>query len=138
MTGWQALARRVRESEAAEGRSPDGDQDRWESAPVPAKVGKRVIEGIFQRPVPPERIGLLTNVVHWSYGTAWGAVFGLVQGTARRNLLSHGLIFGAGVWAMSYVQLVPMGFYKRPWDYPAPDVAFDISYHVVYGVALIS
>jgi hypothetical protein len=66
----------------------------------------------------------------------WGAVFGLVQGTARRNLLAHGLVFGTSVWAMSYVGLVPMGLYKPPWAYPAPEVAFDISYHVVYGVAV--
>lgn len=136
MTAWQELARRMQANGAAGGGADESDRDPWESAPVPAKVGKRLIEGLFRRPVPPERIEMLTNVMHWSYGTAWGAAFGLVQGTARRDPIAHGLLFGTGVWAMSYVQLVPMGLYKPPWKYPASELALDVSYHVVYGAAL--
>jgi uncharacterized membrane protein YagU involved in acid resistance len=137
MSGWQAISQRLRESDTDDVQAAsEGNPDPWEKAPVPAKVGKRVIEGVFHRAVPPERIALLTNVVHWSYGTAWGAVFGLTRGTARRNPLAHGLLFGTGVWAMSYVELVPAGLYKPPWEYPAREVAFDISYHLVYGVAV--
>ena len=37
---------------------------------------------------------------------------------------------------MSYVELVPMGLYEPPWKYPAKSLAKDLSYHLVYGVAL--
>jgi hypothetical protein len=37
-------------------------------------VAKRVIEGVFRREVPAERIGLLTDVTHWAHGTLLGAV----------------------------------------------------------------
>jgi hypothetical protein len=109
-------------------------QDPWEQASVPAKVARRVIEGILERRVPFERIGPLTNAMHWGYGTTWGAVYGLVQGTFDVRTMRHGVAFGTAVWAMSYMQLVPMGLYEPPWAYPAKDIAMEIGYHLAYGV----
>jgi hypothetical protein len=136
MTAWQTLASRLEGSRAEQSEEGGGERDPWESAPAPAQVAKRVIEGLFRREVGADKIGLLTNVTHWGYGTAWGAVYGLVQGSVRANPLAHGLVFGSGVWAMSYVELVPMGLYEPPWRYPAQTVAKDISYHLVYGVGV--
>jgi hypothetical protein len=34
---------------------------------------------------------------------------------------------------MSYVQLVPAGFYDPPWKYPPDELALDIGYHLAYG-----
>jgi hypothetical protein len=31
---------------------------------------------------------------------------------------------------------VPLGIYKKPWEYPASELALDLSYHAVYGVAV--
>lgn len=45
----------------------------------------------------------------------------------------RGAAFGEFVWAMSYVELVPMGLYEPPWRYPPKELAFDLSYHLVYG-----
>ena len=114
----------------------EGQTDPWEQASAPAKVAKRVIEGVFQHDVPPERIPLLTHAMHWSYGTAWGAVYGVAQGSVHAPPLRHGLVFGTGVWAMSYVQLVPMGLYEPPWKYPPKDLAVDLGYHLAYGLGL--
>jgi hypothetical protein len=61
-------------------------QDPWQQASAPAKVAKRI-----------------------------SAVYGLAQGTIHAPTLRHGLLFGTGVWAMSYVELVPMGLYELPW-----------------------
>jgi hypothetical protein len=47
--------------------------DSWEDAPAPAQVGKRVVEGLLQRELKPEKARLVTNLVHWGYGIAWGA-----------------------------------------------------------------
>ncbi len=108
-------------------------QDPWEGASAPAQVGRRVIEGVFHGEVPPERIPLLTNVMHWGYGTGWGAVYGLAQGGRRTRPLRDGLLFGTGVWAMAYVQLVPMGIYELPWKYPIKDLASEWGFHLVHG-----
>jgi hypothetical protein len=111
---------------------PGGDS--WNDAPAPAKVAKRILEGVFHRKVSPAQIPLLTNVMHWAYGTAWGSAYGAVQGTVHKRPLLLGPVFGVGVWAASYLALVPMGIYRPPWRYPARELATDLSYHLVYGV----
>lgn len=136
MTAWQELSSRLQASGSSGSSKRVEEESLWASAPAPAKVTKRLIEALFRREVRPERIPLLTNVAHWGYGTAWGAVYGLLQGTLRANPLAHGLAFGSGVWAMSYVELVPMGLYEPPWKYPAKSLAKDLSYHLVYGVGV--
>lgn len=129
----EVMARRRRAHAPVSSGNGDGPGDPWESAPAPAQLAKRVIEGVFQREVPVERITFFTNAVHWGYGTAMGGMYGLVQGTVRTKRLVHGPLFGLGVWASSYATLVPLGLYEWPWRYRASSVAKDLSYHLVYG-----
>ncbi len=109
---------------------------RWADAPAPAVVGKRLLEGVFERKVTLADVPQLTTGMHWGYGTALGAAYGLVQGTVRVHPVVHGLIFGTGVWALSYAELVPMGLQKPPWEYPGPTVAWDLGFHAVYGLGV--
>ncbi|MGN6166971.1 MAG: hypothetical protein ACTHQQ_02200, partial [Solirubrobacteraceae bacterium] len=46
----------------------------WEDAPAPAHVGRRLIEGLFQVELPPARARLVSNMMHWGYGTLQGAL----------------------------------------------------------------
>jgi hypothetical protein len=138
MTGWQLLAAKLQsagqESESSTTESAiNKPVDPWQEASVPAQLAKRIIEGVFECPVPPSRIGLLTEVMHWGYGTAWGGAYGLLAGTAGRSTVRGGLAFGLGVWTSSYVELVPTGLYEPPWKYPPGVIALDLSYHLVYG-----
>lgn len=133
MTAYQEL---VPSGGNADGGEPQSEAERWQRAPAPAQVGNRILEGVFQRQVPADRIPLLTNVMHWLYGTTQGGVYGLVRGTVRADPLVAGILFGAGVWGLSYLQLVPMGIYEPPWRYPAKALALDLSYHLVYGVGV--
>ncbi len=138
MTAAQELAARL-QAKAAGDAGPAGEdqsaepKDPWEEASAPAKVAKRVVEGVFQKQLSADPT-VVTNVMHWAYGTGWGAVYGLIAGTRGTSTLKQGARFGTGVWAMSYVQLVPMGLYELPWTYPPKDTALEVSYHVAYGV----
>lgn len=150
MTGWQTLVARLRAGGDGEGEGDSGDdggdakggddggsRDPWAEASAPAQVGRRIIEGVFEREASPELIPVLTHGMHWAYGTGWGAVYGVLAGSsARRRPLRHGLAFGAGVWAASYAQLVPMGLYEPPWTYPPGELALDLSHHLVYGAGV--
>lgn len=139
MTAYQLAVAKAKEgaSDDAPPAEPDAPADPWEGAPAPAQLARRVIEGVFQRDVGPERIGTLTNVTHWGYGVMWGGLYGLLAGSAPRTRpLPAGVAFGTGVWASSYAALVPMGLYEPPWTYPPAELATDASYHVVYGVAV--
>ncbi|HEV2062741.1 MAG TPA: hypothetical protein VGR12_07820 [Solirubrobacteraceae bacterium] len=139
MTLTQELAAKLQSSSESGDQQQDEGQpnDPWEQASAPAKVARRFIEGVFEREVPPERIPLLTHAMHWGYGTSWGAVYGILESTSGGRSAKQGLLFGSGVWAMSYVQLVPMGLYEPPWKYPPKEVALDLSYHLAYGLGLV-
>jgi hypothetical protein len=108
---------------------------RWADAPAPAQVGKRVADGLGRR-VTLQDVPRLTTVVHWSTGIVWGAAYGLVEGTLEAPPVVAGLGYGTGVWASAYAQLVPLGIYKLPWQYPPADIAIDLSYHLVYGLGV--
>jgi uncharacterized membrane protein YagU involved in acid resistance len=136
MTGTQMLQAKLQTPAPEQG--GDEPQDPWEQASAPAKVGRLIIEGVFEREVPVAQIPLLTNVMHWAYGTGWGAVYGLVQGGRRTSPVRDGLVFGTAVWAMAYVQLVPLGIYELPWKYSANELASELSFHLAYGPGVSS
>lgn len=135
MTAWQELSARLMSADEDGGEEAE-PRDPWEQASAPAKVAKRIGEGVFQREVSSDLIPLLTHVTHWGYGTGWGAVYGLLAGTSRESGVGTGAAFGTGVWLASYVQLVPMRLYEPPWKYSPKELAMEFSYHLVYGVAV--
>jgi hypothetical protein len=107
----------------------------WEDAPAPAQVGKRLWEGLFQVELPPSRAPLVNNVTHWAYGMLYGALYGIVAGSLRKQRVGYGLPFGAFVWAGDYVVLPATKLYKPIWEYDAKTLAKDLSAHLVYGLA---
>jgi hypothetical protein len=131
MTAWQETVARFKRSMTP--KHMDNGDDPWARAPAPAQVGRLLVQTVLRRDVPPERIPLFTNAVHWGFGTVMGAAYGLAQATVRGKPIVTGPLFGLGVWAQSYATLVPMGLYKPPWRYPARSIAKDVSYHLVYG-----
>lgn len=137
MTAWQELSAKLQSSGSDAGTgAPETPSDPWEQASAPAKVG-RMLLGALGYDVPPAKINLLTNVMHWGYGTSWGAIYGVVMGhTAHDRPLARGLAFGTWVWVMSYVQMVPLGLYEPPWKYSPRELAMDLSYHLAYGAGV--
>ncbi len=106
----------------------------WDDAPAPAQVGKRLVEGLFERKLEPDQAPLVNNVTHWGYGVLGAAQYGLVAGSLRRPRIAYGLPFGASVWAASYVVLPALKLYKPIWDYDRVTLAKDLSAHLVYGL----
>jgi hypothetical protein len=106
----------------------------WEHAPAPAHIGKRIVEGVFQRQLPPERAALTSNLTHWGYGIAGGGLFGLMEGSLRSPRVRHGLVLGATVWTTSYIVLPLARLYRPIWEYDAKVLATDLGDHLVYGL----
>jgi hypothetical protein len=106
-----------------------------EASTAPAEVGKRVIRGVFHRRFDESQTPLLNNVMHWGYGTGWGAAYALTEGI-EAPVLPRGLAFGTLVWGASLLELPAMKLAPPVWDYPAAELAFDVSAHLVYGIAV--
>jgi len=107
----------------------------WETAPAPAQVGKRLYESFVQKELDGRHARLVTNIVHWGTGLAWGALYGVLAGSLPLRTLVAGLPFGAGVWATSYVALAPAGVYKPMREYDRSTLWNDLSAHLVFGAA---
>jgi hypothetical protein len=106
----------------------------WEEAPAPAQIGRRIVEGVFQRKLPDTRVALVNNITHWAYGVLAGAQYGLLLGSFQRPRIGYGALFGTSVWGVSYVVLPAAGLYKPISQYDRVTLAKDLSAHLVYGL----
>jgi hypothetical protein len=111
--------------------SSDG-VDGWDQAPAPALVGKKLLERVTGRELPPRYARPINNVTHWGYGLTMGGAFGLLM-TSRRPRVWQGIPFGAAVWASGYVVLPLFGVYKPIWKYDLTTLEKDLSAHLVFG-----
>ena len=107
--------------------------DGWEKAPDPGQVAKRLIEGFTGHELPGRWAWLASTVAHWSYGSAWGALYGILAGSLRRPRPLYGLPFGVAAWASGYIVLPEAGLYKPIWEYDTKTLAWDLSGHLAYG-----
>lgn len=110
------------------------DVHSWDEAPAPAQVGKRLIEGLSGRDLPPQRAALVNNITHWAYGMLAGAQYAIVAGSLSAPRIRHGLLFGSSVWAVGYAVLPAAKLYKPIWEYDRRTLVKDFSAHLVYGL----
>jgi len=106
----------------------------WEDAPAPAKVGKRLVEGLLRRELSPQHVRLMNNLTHWGYGLLAGAPYGLVVESRLSPKVRYGIPFGATVWAAGYAVLPALGVYRPIWDYDLETLGKDLSAHLVFGL----
>jgi hypothetical protein len=125
-TGYQALIGK---------RTGTKQPRRWADAPQPAQVGRRVAEGLFQRKVTLAQVPTLTQVVHWAYGTAWGAAYAVIEESVGRPLVS-GVTLATAVTAADYTLLPAMKLYDPPWEHDPTTLAKDFGHHLVHGLAV--
>jgi uncharacterized membrane protein YagU involved in acid resistance len=130
-TGYQALKARRSEEPAGESSPPED----WSETPPPAQVGQRVAAGLFRRPVDLEHAGLVKNVVHWAYGSGWGAAYALIQESVGQPLVS-GVALTTVVMVADYTMLPAMKLYQPPWEYEGRALAKDFAGHLVHGLAI--
>jgi hypothetical protein len=71
------------------------------------------------------------NAVHWAYGTAWGAVRGLLDAIGVHGVRAAALHLGA-VWGGEQVVLPATGASSPAWKWEGKEVAIDLLHHGVY------
>jgi hypothetical protein len=99
---------------------------------VPARAAAKVL-GV--EPVGELERSRFANIVHWSYGTSWGAARGLIGALGFRGP-SAAPLFLAGVWGAELVMLPSLNIGVPPvcrWD--REEIAIDGLHHLVYATA---
>lgn len=109
-----------------------------------------------QYPLPPaegmmeaaEKVGLNKHLdtkaerqaavftAHFSYGTAVGAIYGVLGPQVPLPAPVKGSLYGLAVWSISYLGLMPaLGLLKPATEHPARRNALMIAAHLVWGTA---
>jgi hypothetical protein len=86
------------------------------------------------QPRNPAGNARFSNVVHWSYGTSWGAVRGLIGAAGLGDAPATAVHFGA-VWGWSLVMLPALGVAPVPWQQPPLELGVDALHHLIYASA---
>jgi hypothetical protein len=98
---------------------------------APADAAGKVL-GV--QPRDPDGAARFSNVVHWGYGTSWGAVRGLIGATGLRGVPAGAAHF-ATVWGSSLVMLPALDVAPAPWKMEGRELAVDAFHHMVYAGA---
>jgi hypothetical protein len=107
--------------------------------PLPPRIiTMRVAEkaGVKEKLDEQEKTGL-TYAAHYGYGVAMGALYGLTAGKAKGPAALKGMGFGLGVWAGSYLGVLPAaGLLQSAKDQPPARNALMIAAHLIWGAAV--
>lgn len=97
------------------------------SAPVQA-----VERSLGVQPTDEQARERFSAVVHWSYGTSWGAVRGLI-GAAGIAGPGAAVLHFLLVWGAELVTLPALDVARPPWEWGSEELAVDMVHHGVYA-----
>ena len=99
------------------------------------RVASAISETVFDRELTESDKEKAGAVVHYSFGTSTGAIYGAAAEVAPVVTACSGLLFGAAVWLVADEGVVPaLGLSKPPTQYPLSIHAYALSSHLVYGL----
>lgn len=102
-----------------------------ERSTTPARAASRVL-GVA--PVDEGGERRFNSLIHWRYGTSWGAVRGLLAAAGLGGVPATAVHLGA-VWGGEQVVLPATGASAPASQWGTREIAIDVWHHVVYAVA---
>lgn len=102
-----------------------------ESSTTPARAAGAVL-GVA--PIDERGERRFNNLVHWGYGTGWGAVRGVLGGVGLGGVPAA-MAHLAAVWGGEQVVLPATGAAGAATTWGATEVAIDLWHHVIYVTA---
>ena len=128
----QAIPSRWGRSESL--RMGDGQANRRLGERVDSgRVGHLILQKLVGHDVHDRWARLVTDVVHWSTGLAWGAQFGIFVFTRSRHRREFDLLLGPAAWLSSYAILPLVKVYKPIWQYDSRTLEKDLIAHMTFG-----
>ena len=100
------------------------------------KVADRIARRVHFRPLSPEEKAKAGPIVHYAFGTAMGALYGLTTEYFPEARAGFGTIFGTLLFALADEVAVPLaGFSGKPSEYPVSSHLRALASHIVYGAS---
>ena len=107
------------------------------STPPPVEITENAAEQVGEDPdrqSPEFQAAWLA--AHVGYGAACGIIFSAIRPLLPRSNLAAGLLFGAAVWGVSYIGLMPsLNLYPDAEDDSNQRQVVMIAAHAVFGTA---
>jgi uncharacterized membrane protein YagU involved in acid resistance len=102
----------------------------------PREITVHLAEKIgLHRKLDPEARAALTLVNHFGYGAMAATVYSLIEGGIPLPALLKGPIFGAMVWVVSYLGLLPaVGILEPATEHPPSRNFLMIAVHLIWGL----
>ncbi|MBA2725030.1 MAG: hypothetical protein H0U53_03480 [Actinobacteria bacterium] len=100
-----------------------------EASTAPSDAAGKVL-GV--QPRNPEGKKRFSNVVHWGYGTTWGALRGLIGAAGFSGPTATAIHF-ASVWGSALVMLPVLVDAPPVTEQPPSATAIDAGHHLVYA-----
>jgi uncharacterized membrane protein YagU involved in acid resistance len=97
---------------------------------------KMIEQGLLKRHLDNPTHQTVATAAHFSYGSATGALYGLIEDRLPFAPIVKGCLFGIGLWASSYLGWLPaMRVITPATEHPARRNALMIAAHIVWGMA---
>jgi hypothetical protein len=98
---------------------------------APADAAAKIL-GV--EPIGEKEQARFSNLVHWGYGTAWGAARGLIDAAGPEGTRAAAAHFVA-VWGSEQVMLPALDVAPPFWKWGVKEVGIDALHHLVYAGA---
>ena len=132
----EAMSRAPQLLERAGYRLPDAPPGPTAPDSPTEEVAERLAEGLAQDEIDEGTKATAGQVIHWSYGAAWGAAYGVLQATLKLPTLFGGALFGAGVGYFGERVMPALRLQNPPERNPRAVNVFHMGGHVLYGIAV--
>lgn len=103
--------------------------------PLAVKVANAVSHKILDRDLSSSEKDVAGEAVHYAFGAAAGAIYGVVAEAAKAPRFGFGALFGSVLWFLGDEVAAPqLGLSKPASAYPASVHASAWASHLVYGI----
>jgi hypothetical protein len=103
-----------------------------EDSPTPARAFQKLVG---MQPVDLEAESRVSNLVHWGYGTGWGAFRGALA-TLGVPEPAASVLFGSAVQGAAFAMVPAMKLAPPVTEWPAEDIAIEVLHHAWYAAVV--
>jgi len=131
---WAAASKLQEQLQPSENDSSQVEQRQHEPQNPTVNVADTISQSVTGHEVPKQQKQTAGAVVHYAFGAAMGALYGVLSEVAPVTRKGFGLAYATAVWLAADEILVPaLKLSKPPNEYPLSKHVEGLGAHLVYG-----